>query len=109
MAVVNTQAVSPAGTTPTYNAASGGGDKITNPQGTVVIVRNAGGAPITVTVAAQATLPNGGTYPSLVVSVPATTGERWLLLGPEYTDSNGQANLAWSGVTSVTFACINNP
>lgn len=108
MAVVNRQVVSPAVTTPTYNAATAGagGDLIAHPVGAIVIIRNASGSPITGTVTATALLPSGGTYPNLVVTVPATTGERWVTLGPEFVDANGQAKIVWSAVTDVTFAVL---
>lgn len=106
MAVVNTQVVSPAVTTPVWNAASAGGDKITNPVGSLVGIRNGSGVSVTCTVAAQATLPSGGVYPALVITIPATTGERWVTLGPEFVDANGQADLVWSAATTVTFAVL---
>lgn len=105
MTVVNSQPPSPAGATPTYNTASAGGDKIQQPEGDIIIVRNGGGSSINMTLVTPGTLPNGDQYPDKVIAVPAG-GERWVLLGPEYTDSNQQCSITWSATTSVTFAVL---
>jgi len=108
MAVVSGQSISPAGITPTYNAASAGGDKIQSPEGCIVIIKNASGASVTATFVTPNSLPNGDAYPDKALAVPAGA-ERWISLGPEYTDSNSQASITWSASASVTFAVLQKP
>lgn len=102
------------GATFTATAAAAGGDQFANPRGTVVLyVKNGGGSSINVTVTAQATTrPADGPFPTMtlanqVVAVPAA-GER--LIGPipsAFNDGNGNVQLTYSGVTSVTVLPLN--
>jgi hypothetical protein len=75
-------------------------------------VKNASGAPITVTIAIPAGAsgwPNVA-YTSTQVSVPATTGDRMIgpIQAPIYQDpTTGLATITYSGVTSLTVAAIN--
>lgn len=108
MAVLTTQTIVPTGLAPAYSAAAGGGDKVTPGNDTFIHVKNASGSPITVTVD-NVTPSNYGTDADLVVSVPATTGDR--MIGPlpatrfaSLTD--GLVNVTYSGVTSLTIAAI---
>lgn len=96
-------------------AAAVGGDSFPNPRGNgLLYVKNAGGGSINVTIAAQApytTRPADGPYPSqtvsnIVVLVPAGT-ERWI--GPvsgAFNDGNGNAQVTYSGVTSLTVGVL---
>jgi hypothetical protein len=76
----------------------------------LLIVKNAGGSPDSVVVddPTSGTGPVGSTTPGnpdLTVSVPATTGERHILLvADRHRDVNGNINITHSFVTSVT--CI---
>jgi hypothetical protein len=106
MAVFTKQPIGLVGAAVTFTACAGGGDSILDPIGAVVVIRNGSGAPITVTFVTPGNLPNGDAYPDHTVSVPATTGERWIKLGPEYVNATGQCDVTYSGVTSLTMAVV---
>lgn len=88
-------------------AAAGGGDSFVNDGYTFLYIKNASGAPITVTVDAPGTTgPDQANAfdPDLVKSIPAG-GER--TIGPfvdkaRFNDVNGRVNLSYSGVTTLT-------
>lgn len=69
----------------------------------VLIVKNASGSPITVTIVTPALLPTGAAYPDAMYTVPATTGEQWIPLLPDYKDpATGFAAVNYSATASVT-------
>lgn len=106
MATVSKQPIGVSTTTVTMTAAtSGGGDFINSPEGGVLFIRNGSGVSVTCTIVAPGNLPNGDPYPDKAVTIPATS-DRFIKLGPEYTDGNGQANIQWSAITTVTFAVL---
>ena len=113
MALLATQNVVVTGLAPTYSAAAGGGDTCAAGRSTYLVVKNAGGSPVTVTVGTYPDTSAWGTaIPDLTVSVPATTGERWI--GPFTPDStflhpDGTVHISYSGVTSVTVGCFSVP
>jgi hypothetical protein len=91
--------------TAAYAAAAGGGDTCAPSANTFLHVKNAGGSPVTVTVAATAVPAPNMVITNLAVSVPATTGDK--MIGPIRADlfrdpTTGQAAITYSGVTSVT-------
>jgi hypothetical protein len=92
-----------------YDAATGGGDTFDNDGKTVLHVKNGGGSPVTVTVAAVLAC-NRGTLHDSVTSVAAGAEA---MIGPFdkqfFTASTGKASVAYSGVTSVTVAAIKVP
>jgi hypothetical protein len=108
MATLTTQVIALAGLAPAYVSASGGGDKVTmSGDRTFLHVKNGGGSPITVTLAATAAI-RGQTATAPTVSVPAA-GER--MIGPLTADllagtSDGLCAVSYSGVTTVTVAAI---
>lgn len=80
------------------------GNSFANSGDTLLRVKNASGAPITVTIA-YASPVDGQTVPSRTYSIPATTGDR--LLGPfpvALFGSNPTATV--SAATSVTLAAL---
>ena len=109
MAALTTQQIVQAGLNPTFTAAAGGGDTATPGDKTFLVVKNGGGSPITVTLAAfPDTSPWGTTIPDLAVTVP-NAGERWIgpLVGSSFANpSTGAAGISYSGVTSVTVAVV---
>lgn len=110
-AIAKTQLTYPVTAGPTFVAASGGGDSVLPGDKTYLIVRNASGSSITVTIARwPATDPDGVTEQGLAVTVPATTGERWigpLNQGRYMNPATGNVDITYSAVTSVTVAAIN--
>lgn len=107
MAVVNPEPIQIAGTAPTYNAASAGGDKVTRPGSNVAIhVKNGSAGAITATVVTPGTVA-GQDIGDVAVSVPAA-GERFIgpLSAEHFQNADGQVDLIWSASASVTFAVI---
>lgn len=93
-------------TGPTYNAAAAG-DQINQAQGCVLVVKT-GGTGTTLTINTPGTLPNGDPYPEKTITL-GTSAERWIVLGPEYIDASGLANLSWSSTATVTWAAVQMP
>ncbi|MFD5916175.1 hypothetical protein ACFVYP_07055 [Kitasatospora sp. NPDC058201] len=107
MPLLTPQAVSLAGLTPTYGAAAA---STTVPCGERVFlhVKNAAGSSMTVTLTSTAKV-RGQTAADLVVTVPATTGDK--LIGPITPDlfaspTDGTCAVAYSSTTSVTVAAL---
>jgi hypothetical protein len=111
VATVNTQDISRAGVAPTYNAASGGGDKFGPGANVFVHVKNAGGASVTPTFVTPGLVAELAVADSALVTVPATTGDR--MIGPFpselFAGSDGLVAVTWSATTSVTFAVLRVP
>lgn len=100
MALLTTQAISKAGVTPTYVAATGGGDTIT-PGASFLVVKN-GGAGITVTITPVGTTTYGVALPAHTVSV-AGAGEKWINLNdPNFINATGVIPVTYSAVATVT-------
>lgn len=109
MAALTTQTVNrtTGQTLTTAAATTGAGDTWTNTGSEFLYINNASGGSITVTV----------TIPLLVDGVAISTGKQFTvgattikLIGPfptsTYTDTNGNATVTYSAVTSVTVAAI---
>lgn len=106
MTAVATQSVKLDGTAPTF-AAAVAGDTFEVGSGHKVIVRNAAGSSMTVTVAVPGTQVGGAANDPIVYTVPATTGEKWIPLSAYLADdSDGRAHVTYSTVTSVTRASV---
>lgn len=108
MAALTAQPVPTAGFTPTYAAASGGGD--TAPIGTNLLLHviNGGGSPVTLTIVTP------GTSDGLAIADTERTiaagAAAFVPLRPVYRNPvTGRAALAYSGVTSVTVAVLQMP
>lgn len=102
--MINTQAVPVlAGTPPTFTAPSASD---TAEIGAILIVKNASGASINVTLVTPGTLNTGDAYPDKVIAVPAAA-ERWVPVLQDYRDANGLAAVTFSATASVTVAAIN--
>jgi hypothetical protein len=105
MAAIATQSVVGAGMVPTYAAASGGGDTATPGSTSFLAVVNAGGSPVTVTVAAFPDVsPWGTAIPDNAISVTNGT-TKWIgpLYGASYANpSTGLVGITYSTTTSVT-------
>jgi hypothetical protein len=99
-----------AGATSAGVAAAGGGDQVANPRGnTILRVNNGGGGSINVTIAAGANplRPADGTFPAQtlaaqVVAVGAGVAKLIGPIPPAYNDGNGNIQITYSGVSSVT-------
>ncbi len=106
MATLTPQEVNLTGLTPTFAAASAGGDDFVNSGKAVLYVKNGGASAVTVTVDSQTTC-NYGFDHDAVVSVPAS-GER--VIGPfpkaRFNDAYDKVRITYSAVTSVTVAVL---
>lgn len=103
MSAVNPQLVQIAGTTPTYNAASAGGDTFPTSDRTWIHVKNGSGGSITATLTTPGTV-GGLAIADAAIAVPAGA-ER--LIGPITPSLFGDtAAIAWSASASVTFAVL---
>lgn len=96
-----------AGLTPSFTAANVDGHSIANDGHTCIEVKNASGSPINVTFPIPV-LVDGQAVTSLVVSIPATTGDK--IIGPfppaTYNQADGKLYVDFSAVTSVNCAAI---
>ena len=106
MALLSTQSLA-AGGTVTYVAATAGGDTITGRStGSTLVVRNAGTAAVTVTIAGVS-ICNQGFMHSQVVNCPVGDTEipvqPWTVNG-----TTGVASITYSAVVSVTVGAISN-
>ena len=109
MATLSTQVINRTGVAPTFASAAGGGDRFTPGQYTFLRVKNGGGSPITVTVAATGKVDGdiSLTNPSFSVAAGADgsigpfPGDQFLAV-----DGSGLADITYSGVTSVTVAVL---
>lgn len=108
MAVLTVQQVALAGLNPSYAAAAAGGDSFLNDGKVVLHVKNTNGSARTVTVASQRPATPGLAPANNAVSVPATTGDRFI--GPFdpgiWNDANGAVQVTYSADAGVTIAAI---
>jgi len=108
MALLAQQAIARAGLTPTYTAAAAS-TTVTCGDRSFLHVKNTNGSSMTVTVTATAQV-DGQTVTDLVVTVPATTGDK--MIGPLTSKlfasaADGvSASITYSSTTSVTVASL---
>jgi hypothetical protein len=106
MALLAQQVITRAGTTPTYSAAAAS-TTVTCGDRSFLHVKNTNGSSMTVTITATAQV-DGQAVSDLVVTVPATTGDK--MIGPITSKlfasaSDGvSASITYSSTTSVTVA-----
>jgi hypothetical protein len=105
MALIAVQPLTTSGLAPTFAAASAGGDTAPIGSDFYLVVRNGGGAPITVTVVTPGTI-KGLAIADTALSVPAA-GEGFIPLDSIYRNPNtGRADITYSAVTSVTVGVL---
>lgn len=107
MATLATQQIGRSGVTPTYAAASGGGDAFVCDERTFLHVKNGSGASVTVTITPVATV-DGISLSAQQITVPAS-GEK--MAGPFPAElfrdpATGLASIGYSASTSVTIAAL---
>jgi hypothetical protein len=102
MALLTVQTITKAGTTPAPVAVSAS-DTITADSGLVLQVINAGGSPDTVTIADAGSTPGGSAATNPTVSVPATTGNKFIYIPASFAStSTGLVTVTHSFTTTVT-------
>ena len=106
MALLTAQTVTRAGITPTYAAVSAS-DTIQADAGLALHVKNAGGSADTVTLTDAGVTPGGSAATNPTVSVPATTGDKMILIPAQFAStSTGLVTVTHSFTTSVTCALV---
>jgi hypothetical protein len=113
MSLLTRQNIVEAGLTPTFSAAAGGGDTVSNTDGkTYLHVKNGGGGSITVTITAQTVTkedPHLGTLTRANIAKVVANGAE-AIIGPIKKQSFNNASdiiaITYSGVTSVTVAAL---
>ena len=107
MALIPTQVLDVStGAAPSFTACANGDTAEVDPANTLIVKNGSGGA-LTVTITTPGNLATGDVYPDKVYSV-AAAGERWIPLISDFRDpsANGQASIAYSGLTSMTRAVV---
>lgn len=106
MATLTKQSIKHTGLTPSFVAATGGGDDWINTGREFLYVKNGDASPMTVTVNSRV-LSNYATDVDVEVSVPASS-EKLIGAFPtqRFNDSTNKAAISYSAVTSVTVAVI---
>ena len=109
MALLAHQQIAATGTTVSYAAGSSGGDTVTPDDRVALVAKNTSGGAITVTVVVPGTY-YGQALPDIAVSVPATTGEKFIaVLDRKLADpSTGLINITYSSnpPTGLTIAAV---
>src|SRR4051812_247505 len=103
MATVSTQSVTTTGGALTYSAASGGGDRFTPGSTSFMHVVNGSGSSINVTITTPGTV-DGLAISDRVIAVPAGVSRIFKVTSELYASADGLGDVAWSAVTSITFA-----
>lgn len=102
MALLTVQSIAGVNITPTFSAVSAS-DTINPLEDMFLVVRNAGGSADSVTIVIPGNDQFGSAIPDPSVSVPATTGERWIVITPQMADpATGLVTVTHSFTTSVT-------
>jgi hypothetical protein len=105
MATLSVQTSDLDGLEATYAAAAAGGDVFANDGHTIFHVKN-GGSDVTVTIDSKRACNQGADHDSVTV----VTGGEERFIGPfakeRFDNANGQCEVAYTGVTSVTVAAI---
>ena len=106
MALLSIQQVAITGTTPTYGAVSAS-DTVVPDERCFLIVKNGNASPDTATVVVPGSV-YGQARPDVAVSVPATTGERWIgpLSGDLADPTTGLITITHSVTATVTCALV---
>lgn len=107
MATLTTQNITTAGITPTYAAATSGGDAMVPGSSNFLHVKNGGGSSITVTLVTPQVVDGSLAVADRAVTV-ANASEAMIKVTPElYRDpTSGLASITYSAVTTVTVAAI---
>jgi hypothetical protein len=106
MALAGVQVIAVTGLAPAY--ATPLTTETVTPQANLFLhVKNASGSPINVTITDASFTPAGSVATNPVIAVPATTGDRMILIPPNAVNpATGLVTLTFSAVTSVTGALV---
>ena len=112
MAALTIQTINGTAAAITTTSASSGGDTWANTGSEFLYIKNGGGEAVTVTITAQITSVESTTYGTLTksdVTTSVAAGTSVVLGGfstASFNDTNGEANITYSGVTSVTVGVL---
>lgn len=107
MALLSTQTLSKtSGTTLSFASAAGGGDEVAWGPRTFLYVKNGDASGITVTVAVPGNTGYGVAKPDPTFTVNATSELCIPINDAEYEASDGNIDISYSAVTSVTVAAV---
>lgn len=109
MAALTTQNIVDAGTAPTLVAASASDTaEVGNGKDTFLVYKNTGGSASVVTIVAPGNTSYGQPNPDPAITVPITTGEKWIPLRKEYDagDGTGRATITATNTASLTVAVV---
>ena len=73
---------------------------------TFYVIKNASGSAVTVTITPPGQTEYGTAWTPKTITVPATTGEKWIPLRKIYADDLGNATITTSAQASVTAALV---
>jgi hypothetical protein len=103
MAALTTQRLNNTGAAPSFgNSSASDTAEVGNGANTFVVYKNTGGSNAVVTIVVPGTTTYGETTPDKVVTVPLTSGEKWIPLRKEYSDP------AVAGVGRCTITATNS-
>jgi hypothetical protein len=104
VALLTVQSIAGVSITPSYTAVSAS-DTVIPLEDMFLHVKNAGGSPDTVAIVIPGNDQFGSAIPDPSVTVPATTGDRMILITPAMADpATGLVTITHSFTTSVTCA-----
>lgn len=96
MTALTTSNLVDAGTAPSFvNSSASDTAEVGNGLNSFIVYRNTGGSAAVVTIAAPGNTTYGQPMPDPAITVPATTGEKWIPLRKEYDagDGTGRATI----------------
>ncbi|SOE25610.1 hypothetical protein [Streptomyces sp. OK228] len=101
MAALTTNNIANAGTAPSFgNSSASDTAEIGNGLNTFVVYRNTGGSASVVTITVLGNTSYGQPNPQPAVTVPATTGEKWIPMRKEYDPGDGSGRATLSATNS---------
>lgn len=101
MAALTTQNIVDAGTAPTFgNSSASDTAEIGNGHNTFVVYKNTGGSASVVTITVLGNTSYGQPTPDPAITVPATTGEKWIPLRKAYDQGDGTGRAILSATNS---------
>lgn len=109
MAALTTQNIVNAGTAPTFGAASASDTaEVGNGHNTFAVYKNTGASASVVTITVPGNTSYGEPLPDPAITVPITTGEKWIPLRKAYdqADGTGRCIITATNVASLTVAVV---
>jgi hypothetical protein len=109
MAALTTQNIVANGTAPTLGAASASDTaEVGNGINTFAVYKNSGGSASVVTISVAGNTSYGEPLPDPAITVPITTGEKWIPLRKEYDsgDGTGRCTITATNTAGLTVAIV---